>query len=303
MMKHPKPLSRLDGKVAVVTGASDGIGVETARYLADLGATLVLPVRNMEKAAAVRDDLARTTGSDRIELMPMDLASLASVRAFAAALREKHPVVDVLVLNAGLSPTKRSLTAEGFETTMGVNHLGHFALTLELLPALKAAPRARVVVLSSKLHTSGRIPFDDLHYEKGFTGNLMRGPYPDSKLANALFAVELAERLKGDAGHGQLRPPGRGQHRPRPRHERLLPLGRPHLPHHPGEGIADQRLRRRLARARRRDREVLRRLQGGEALRPGARRRAAKAPLGRERVAHRRPLRGLRVQRWHWRVR
>ena len=83
MMKHPKPLSRLDGKVAVVTGASDGIGVETARYLADLGATLVLPVRNMEKAAAVRDDLARTTGSDRIELMPMDLASLASVRAFA----------------------------------------------------------------------------------------------------------------------------------------------------------------------------------------------------------------------------
>jgi len=197
MMKHPKPLSRLDGKVAVITGASDGIGVETARYLADLGATLVLPVRNMEKATAVRDDIARTTGSDRVELMPMDLASLASVRAFAAALREKHPVVDLLVLNAGLSPTKRSLTADGFETTMGVNHLGHFALTLELLPALKAAPKARIVVLSSKLHTSGRIPFDDLNYEKGFTGNLMRGPYPDSKLANALFAVELAERLEG----------------------------------------------------------------------------------------------------------
>lgn len=197
MMKHPKTLSRLDGKVAVVTGASDGIGVETARYLADLGATLVLPVRNLEKAAAVRDDIARSTGNDRIELMPMDLASLASVRSFAAALREKHPTLDVLVLNAGLSPTKRSLTADGFETTMGVNHFGHFALTLELLPALKAAPKARVVVLSSKLHTSGRIPFDDLTYEKGFTGNLMKGPYPDSKLANALFAVELAERLKG----------------------------------------------------------------------------------------------------------
>ncbi len=197
MTKHPKTLSRLDGKVVVVTGASDGIGVETARYLADLGATLVLPVRNLEKGRAVRDDIARSTGNDRVEVMEMDLASLASVRAFAAAFREKHPTLDVLVLNAGVSPGKRALTADGFEMTMGVNHLGHFALTLELIGPLKAAGKARVVVVSSKLHTGGRVPFDDMKYEKTYSAGLMRGAYPDSKLANALFAVELSKRLEG----------------------------------------------------------------------------------------------------------
>jgi retinol dehydrogenase 13 len=196
-MKHPKKLSRLEGKVVVVTGASDGIGVETARYLADLGATLVLPVRNLEKGRGVRDDIARTTGNDKLEVREMDLASLASVRAFAQALRDEHPRIDVLVLNAGVSPQKRALTADGFEMTMGVNHFGHFVLALELVPALKAAGNARVVVVSSALHTSGRIRFDDLAYAKDFSPGLTNGPYPDSKLANALFAVELAERLQG----------------------------------------------------------------------------------------------------------
>ncbi len=139
MMKHPKTLSRLENKVAVVTGASDGIGVETARYLADLGATVVMPARNAAKAAAVRDDIARSTGNARVEVMDLDLSRLASVRSFTDALAERHPKIDILVLNAGIAPTKRELTPDGFEATFGVNHFGHFALTLRLLPSLEAA--------------------------------------------------------------------------------------------------------------------------------------------------------------------
>lgn len=196
MMKHPKALSRLENKVAVVTGASDGIGVETARFLADLGATVVMPARNATKARAVRDDIARSTGNDRVEVMEMDLSSLASVRAFAKALAEKHPKVDVLVLNAGVWTTSRETTVDGFEKTMGVNHFGHFALTIALIPLLEAAGKSRVVVVSSKLHLNGQINLDDIHYEKGFASGMMSGVYADSKLANALFAVELAERVK-----------------------------------------------------------------------------------------------------------
>lgn len=195
-MNHPKKLSRLEGKTVIVTGASDGIGVETARMLAELGATVVLPVRNLEKGRAVRDELVRATKNERIEVEPTDLADLASVRAFASAFRAKHPKLDVLVNNAGLSPVARALTRDGFETTFGVNHLGHFVLTLELLDALKAAAPSRVVVVSSKLHENGVIPFDDLTYGASI-GSFMKGAYADSKLANVLFAYELAERLKG----------------------------------------------------------------------------------------------------------
>ncbi|MFO0747693.1 MAG: SDR family oxidoreductase [Myxococcota bacterium] len=197
-MRHPKELSRLDGKTVIVTGASDGIGVETARFLADLGATLVLPARNIAKAEAVKADLTKTTGNARIEVMPLDLASLASIRAFTAAFSAKYPKLDVLVDNAGVISPKRVLTVDGFETTFGVNHFGTFALTLGLLGPLRAAAPSRVVVVSSALHTRGRIDFDDLTYAKGYTGGMaMRGPYPDSKLANVLFAYELAERLAG----------------------------------------------------------------------------------------------------------
>ncbi|MBI5516848.1 MAG: SDR family oxidoreductase [Deltaproteobacteria bacterium] len=195
-MKHPKSLSRLDGKLCVITGASDGIGVETARFLASQGARLVLPVRNRAKAEPVREDLVQTTGNKDITLRDLDLGSLASVRSFTRAFLDEHKALDLLVLNAGLSATRRSLTQDGFESTFGVNHFGHFVLTLELLGALRAAERARVVVVASKLHTSGTIPFDDLTYEKGSFG-LMQGAYPDSKLANVLFSNALARRLKG----------------------------------------------------------------------------------------------------------
>ncbi len=155
-----------------------------------------MPARNAAKAAAVRDDIARSTGNSRVEVMEMDLSSLASVRAFAKALAEKHPKVDVLVLNAGVWTTARETTVDGFEKTMGVNHFGHFALTIALIPLLEAAGRSRVVVVSSKLHLNGQLNLDDVHYEKSFSSGMMSGVYADSKLANALFAVELAERVK-----------------------------------------------------------------------------------------------------------
>ncbi len=199
-MQHPKQLSRLDGKTVIVTGASDGIGVETARFLADLGATLVLPARNLAKAEAVKADLVKTTGNAAIEVMPLDLASLKSIRAFTAAFAAKHPKLDILVDNAGVITTARSLTEDAFETTFGVNHLGTFALTLGLLGPLRAAAPSRVVIVSSAMHKSGTIPFADLTYEKTYPKGLAAmggGPYPDSKLANVLFAYELADRLAG----------------------------------------------------------------------------------------------------------
>jgi NAD(P)-dependent dehydrogenase (short-subunit alcohol dehydrogenase family) len=127
--------------------------------------------------------------------MPLDLGSLASVRAFAAAFRERYPRLDVLVNNAGLWTTSRSTTKDGFETTFGVNHVGTFLLTHELLPLLKAGAPARVVVLSSKLHFQGKMQWDDLQSERGsFSGPRA---YNQSKLANVLFANALARRLEG----------------------------------------------------------------------------------------------------------
>ena len=138
-MQHPKQLSRLDGKTVIVTGASDGIGVETARFLADLGATLVLPARNLAKAEAVKADLVKTTGNAAIEVMPLDLASLRSIRAFTAAFAAKHPKLDILVDNAGVITTARSLTEDAFETTFGVNHLGTFARLWDVSETLTGA--------------------------------------------------------------------------------------------------------------------------------------------------------------------
>lgn len=221
-MRHPKQLARLDGKTVIVTGASDGIGLETARFLADLGAKLVLPVRNMTKGEAAKADLVASTGNADIELMALDLARLASIRAFTAAFIARHARLDVLVDNAGLVTPGRALTEDGFETTFGVNHLGTFALTLGLLGPLRAAAPSRVVVVSSRLHTKGRIPFDDLTYTTGYRKGLAirGGPYPDSKLANVLFAYELAERLAGtgvtvNALHPGVVASGLGRHSPR----------------------------------------------------------------------------------------
>jgi NAD(P)-dependent dehydrogenase (short-subunit alcohol dehydrogenase family) len=190
-------VENLQGKVAIVTGSNTGIGKETARGLVRLGATVVLAVRDAKKGEAARADIARTEASPdaRVRVMPLDLADTASIRAFAAAFKREYKRLDILVNNAGLSPAKRSNTKDGFETTFGVNHLGTFLLTRELLDVLKSSAPARVVVLSSALHYRGKMVWDDLQFTRRKYGTL--AAYNQSKLANVLFTGALARRLGG----------------------------------------------------------------------------------------------------------
>jgi NAD(P)-dependent dehydrogenase (short-subunit alcohol dehydrogenase family) len=185
----------MQGNVCIVTGSNTGIGKETARGLAQRGATVVLACRDVEKATAARDDIAKSTGRSDVEVEALDLGSAASIRAFAARFKAKHARLDVLVNNAGLWLTSRATTKEGFESTFGVNHLGTFLLTQELLPVLKASAPSRVVVLSSALHYQGKMVWDDLQFER----RKFSGPaaYNQSKLANVLFTKALARRLEG----------------------------------------------------------------------------------------------------------
>lgn len=179
----------LRGRVAVVTGANSGLGLVTATELARRGARVVLAVRD----TAVGGEAARRIGGD-VEVRELDLASLASVRAFAAGLAADHPVIDLLVNNAGvvlLGPRRTS--ADGFELQLGTNMLGHFALTGLLLGNLAAARAARVVNLSSITHKTAHLDFDDLMFERGYRA---AAAYGRSKLATTVFGVELDRRLR-----------------------------------------------------------------------------------------------------------
>ena len=181
------------GRVAVVTGANSGLGLETARQLAAHGATVVLAVRSLERGAAAIDDIRATVPGARLEIEQLDLASLASVRRAADALRGSHDRIDLLVNNAGVLFTERELTADGFELQFGTNHLGHFALTALLLDRVLATPGSRVVTVGSLGHWAPfRFDLDDVRAE----GRYNRfAAYSRSKLANLLFAYELQRRL------------------------------------------------------------------------------------------------------------
>jgi NAD(P)-dependent dehydrogenase (short-subunit alcohol dehydrogenase family) len=188
-------MANLEGKVAIVTGSNTGIGKETARGLAQGGATVVMAVRDPKKGEAARAELvASEPGLEaRLRVMVLDLGDFASIRGFAAAFKRDFRRLDILVNNAGLSPAKRSTTKDGLETTFGVNHVGTFLLTHELLDVLKASAPSRVVVLSSKLHYRGKMAWDDLQFERRRFSTL--GAYNQSKLANVLFTRALARRL------------------------------------------------------------------------------------------------------------
>ncbi len=181
------------GRTAIVTGANSGIGYETARALAAKGARVVLACRSEEKGRdAVRRVLGAVPNADaRTE--KLDLGSLASVRSFAEKFSADSSRLDLLVNNAGVMVPPFGRTTDGFETQFGTNHLGHFALTGLLLPCLRAAPKARVVSVSSLAHFQGRIDFDDLQSERSY--NPMRA-YGQSKLANLLFTRELERRFE-----------------------------------------------------------------------------------------------------------
>ncbi len=174
-------LPDLSGRIAVVTGASSGLGQVTAAELARAGAAVVLAVRDVDKGRTAAQAMA-----GHPQVRPLDLSSLASVRAFAASWSGD---LDILVNNAGIMQVPQGCTQDGFELQMGTNHLGPFALTALLLPHI----RSRVVTVSSQLQSGGRIHLDDLQGER--RGYDVLQAYRDSKLANTLFTLELARRL------------------------------------------------------------------------------------------------------------
>ncbi|MGS2618835.1 SDR family oxidoreductase [Micromonospora sp. LZ34] len=181
----------LTGKLAVVTGASDGLGLGLAVRLARAGADLVLPVRNPAKGAAAVDSIRAAAPRAVVSTRQLDLASLDSVSALADSLHRDGRPIEILINNAGvMAPATRHTTADGFELQFGTNHLGHLALTGRLLPLLRAG-RARVTTMSSSAARSGRLDWDDLQSERRYSP--VRA-YGASKLANLLFGLELHRR-------------------------------------------------------------------------------------------------------------
>lgn len=183
------------GRVAIVTGANSGIGYETTKALAAKGASVVLACRSEGRGTAALADLQVAAADAKAHLVLLDLASLTSVKAFAESFLARFDRLDLLINNAGvMHPPMRRETAEGFELQFGVNHLGHFALTMRLMERLVATPESRIVNVASSAQRIGGLALDDLHW----TRRTYRGPlaYGASKIANMLFTLELQRRFE-----------------------------------------------------------------------------------------------------------
>jgi NAD(P)-dependent dehydrogenase (short-subunit alcohol dehydrogenase family) len=182
------------GRVVVVTGSNTGIGYETARALAHAGADVTLACRDTTKADAAAARIRAESPRGAVHTEALDLSDLDSVRAFATRFASTHDRLDLLIANAGVMVPPASKTKQGFELQFGTNHLGHFALALQLLPLVDRTAGSRVVVVSSGAHHMGRIDLDDLQFEK--RGYRAWPAYSQSKLANLLFVLELRRRLE-----------------------------------------------------------------------------------------------------------
>lgn len=178
-------------KVAMITGATDGIGKATARQLAARQYAIIVVGRNPKKAADVVKSIKEETGNPDVQHLIADFSSLQAVRKLAEAVLEQYGQLDVLINNAGVVTSTRQLSADGYELQLAVNHLAPFLLTNLLMDALHSA---RIINVSSVGHARGQINFDDLHFEREF---LPRQAYYQTKLANVLFTYALARRLNG----------------------------------------------------------------------------------------------------------
>lgn len=182
------------GKIVMITGANSGIGKETAKVLARKGARIIMICRNKERGETALKNLKEETNSDKIELILADLADPEGIQNAVALFKEKYDKLDVLINNAGLVLSKRKVTALGYEKTFAVNHLGHFLLTNLLLDILIKSAPSRIINVSSGVHYSANINFDDINLSSRYRGYRA---YANSKLANLLFTYELARKLEG----------------------------------------------------------------------------------------------------------
>src|SRR5258707_9803495 len=185
-------MDNMQGKICLITGATNGIGKETALGLARLGATVIVVGRSRDLGAATVAEIKQKSGNSNVESMTADLSSMAEVRRLAKEFKAKYNALHVLVNNAGAIFLSRQLSPDGYEMTFALNHLSYFLLTNLLLDLIKASAPARIVNVSSDSHERAHINFDDLQSTKGYTGI---GAYGQSKLANIMFTYELARRL------------------------------------------------------------------------------------------------------------
>lgn len=189
-----KSTIRIDGKTVIVTGSNAGIGKETAKDLARRGGRVIIACRDTRKGFAAANEIRTEIPSATVRVKQLDLSSFSSVRRFAEDILTTEPYVHILINNAGVIGEHKK-TQDGFEMQFGVNHLGHFLLTLLLLDKMKESAPSRIINVSSVLHAYGSINFDDLNCNHDFYGSLKS--YCRSKLANILFTRELAKRLHG----------------------------------------------------------------------------------------------------------
>ena len=197
--------ANMQGKICLITGATNGIGKATAQALAQMGATVVIVGRNPAKCAAVVSEIKHISGNHAVEALTADLSIMAEVQQVAEQFKAKYQKLHVLINNAGAAFGKREVTSEGFEKTFALNHLSYFLLTTLLLDMLKASVPARVINVSSDAHKGAHLDFDDLHSEKG---NFVFNAYGRSKLAVVVFSYELARRLSGTGVTSNVLHPG-----------------------------------------------------------------------------------------------
>jgi NAD(P)-dependent dehydrogenase (short-subunit alcohol dehydrogenase family) len=189
----PDTIPDQSGRNAIVTGANSGIGLHTARILAEKGAHVIMACRNLDKANAAAEAMRRNNAALKLSVEQLNLSDLSSVLAFSEQFQAKNQTLDLLINNAGIMIPPYSQTTAGVELQFATNHLGHFALTGQLIGMLMATPHSRVVTVSSLAHRRGRIRFEDLNWSRSYNP---WGAYGQSKLANLLFCFELDRRLQ-----------------------------------------------------------------------------------------------------------
>ena len=195
----------LTGKVCLVTGANAGIGKATATGLARMGATVVMVCRSRERGETAQAEIAADSGSQDVDLLIADLSSQGSIRKLARSFSSKYSRLNVLINNAGTITHRRRITVDGIETQFAVNHLAPFLLTNLLVDTLKASAPARVVTVSSQVHSKSPLDFDDLRSDREYVASQV---YRKTKLANILFTYELARRLEGTSVAANCLHPG-----------------------------------------------------------------------------------------------